>query len=104
MLSKLNSQEIIKSHISYIKIELEKNSFVYRIVVIKMQTRSIGVSGIGVKRKRDIDTIIKDIKKEFGDRFIIEVERDIIHVTGDLHNYRIRNQLHEIITGERIGG
>jgi len=69
-----------------------------------MQTRSIGVSGICCEKKRDIEDILKDIHSEFGDEFEIEVDEDKVCIRGELHNHKVRYRLHEIITGERIGG
>ena len=69
-----------------------------------MPTRSIGVSGICKVRKREFEDIMNDIKREFDDEFIIEQIDNKIWVRGDLHNYKTRYRLHEIITGEKVSG
>ncbi len=70
-----------------------------------MVHRSIKVESMSFKPSRDFSKIKKKIIKDFGDDvFLIEFEKGFVVVSGDLHDYKVRERLFTIITGRKVGG
>ena len=69
-----------------------------------MVHRSIEVKSMKFKAARDIGEIKKAIIKTFGDIFALQYKNGYVTVSGDLHDYRTREKLYEIITNRSIGG
>ena len=66
--------------------------------------RSIEIKSMKFKAARDFAEIKKLIVKHFGEVFKLRKQGNFIIVSGDLHDYRTREKLYEIITTESIGG
>ena len=69
-----------------------------------MVHRSIEIKSMKFKAARDIAEIKKTIIKTFGDIFALQYKNGYVTVSGDLHDYRTREKLYEIITNRSIGG
>ena len=55
-----------------------------------------------LKTSVDFDTIRQKIQEHFGPIFEIEFSDGYVIVSGDLHDYRKREKLFEIITQEKV--
>ena len=65
-----------------------------------MVHRSIEVKALRLKPSKDFNMIKKRIVKDFGEGvFNIRLEDGVVVVSGDLHDYRVRERLIKIITG-----
>jgi len=69
-----------------------------------MVHRSIEIKSMKFKASKDFSSIKRQIIKNFGDIYKLRHESGYIIVTGDLHDYKAREKLYEIITSESIGG
>ena len=69
-----------------------------------MVHRSIEIKSMKFKASRDFSEIKRLILKSFGDVYKIQHEGGYVVVSGDLHDYKARERLYEIITSESIGG
>jgi len=56
------------------------------------------------KAARDFSTIKKNIVDLYGPVFEIIYDQGYVVVKGDLHDYRTRDRLFEIITSKKVGG
>ncbi|MCK4613974.1 MAG: hypothetical protein KAU14_04150 [Thermoplasmata archaeon] len=43
---------------------------------------------------------VKRLRGLFGERFKIEIKKEGVSVSGDLHNHKIRNKIIDILRGE----
>jgi hypothetical protein len=68
-----------------------------------MVHRSIEIKSMKFKASRNFTEIKKLITKNFGDVFKLQQQGRYVIVSGDLHDYRIREKLYEIITSESVG-
>jgi len=66
--------------------------------------RSIEIKSMKFKAARDFAEIKRLIVKHFGEVFKLQKRGGYVIVSGDLHDYRTREKLYEIITSESIGG
>ena len=69
-----------------------------------MVHRSIEIKSMKFRASRDFLEIKKLITKSFGNIYKLQHEGGYVTVTGDLHDYKAREKLYEIITSESIGG
>ena len=69
-----------------------------------MVHRSIEIKSMKFKASKDFLTIKSQILKSFGDIYKLRHEGGYVIVSGDLHDYKAREKLYEIITSESIGG
>ena len=69
-----------------------------------MVHRSIEIKSMKFRASRDFSEIKKLITKRFGDVYKLRHEGGYVIVSGDLHDYKARERLYEIITSESIGG
>ncbi len=69
-----------------------------------MVHRSIEIKSMKFKPSRDFAEIKKLIIKNFGEVFTLQQQGEYVIVSGDLHDYKIREKLYEIITSESVGG
>jgi hypothetical protein len=69
-----------------------------------MVHRSIEIKSMKSRASKDFSAIKKQILKNFGDVYKLQQEGGYVIVTGDLHDYKAREKLYEIITSKSIGG
>lgn len=76
----------------------------YNNRVMPLVHRSIAIKNMKLKPSRNFDSIKKQIETTFGPVFEVRAEEGYVIVTGDLHDYRTREKLFEIITSKKVGG
>jgi hypothetical protein len=69
-----------------------------------MVHRSIEIKSMKFKAGVDFNEIKRIIKKTFGEVFALQYKKGYVTVSGDLHDYKTREKLYEIITARSIGG
>jgi len=69
-----------------------------------MVHRSIAVKSMKFKAAASFNDIKRAVIKTFGDVFALQYKNGYVTVSGDLHDYRTREKLYEIITSRSIGG
>lgn len=68
-----------------------------------MQLTTMPIRAIGISAKvpeSRIYTIIKKIRKELGDKYEVAIKGNEITVRGNLHDYKVREELIRILSGE----
>lgn len=89
---------------SWEKVAKYLNNEMHNCIGDSMVHRSIEIKSMKFKASRDFSEIKKLVTKNFGDIFTLQHKDGFVIVRGDLHDYRSREKLYEIITSESIGG
>jgi len=70
-----------------------------------MARRSFGTVEMKLPIEGEKEAVMRELMAEFGDILEIDfdLEMNLVHIHGDLHDYRMRNRIMRIVSGGKRG-